>query len=391
MKGKYLLFTAALTVFLHSCQTDDAKPIDVKPSDLRILFIENSEGAPFSKFTGELKCIDPEGISLTEVTHNTSMSTGFISTSNDYSKVTFHASVNSPCLTRDIFSLDPITLSFERKTNSIARALTRGCQNLTTYSDPWLSPDGSAIAVVKSGGNRNDAVILDMDGQEEINLASIINLEIKDNYKPRWSPDGTKVAFATRHFTNDEKTEALWRVCVINRDGSNPIFIGSFSEAITTPIWSPDGSQIVYEVFKQDRTSLFGVDFRTSRIMNSDGTDDRLLAPQFESVFVENHAWFKDNKRLIANVRQDPNSAKNEIVIINTELGTHLQLTDMEPLEKSSLSLSPDEEWVLYVGSDPTKQPNSDNVWKIRVDGSENKRLTNINHVRTAQWVKVNL
>lgn len=395
MKGKHLPFIIALTAFLCSCKADDAKPIDVKASDLRILFIENSEGAQVGTFAGELKCIDPDGNNLTEVTSNTSINTAFISTSDDRSRVTFHASVKGPCLTRDVFSLDPITLSFERKTNSIARALTHGCRNLTTYSDPWLSPDGSAIVVVKSevtpDGINNDAVILGLDGQEEINLASIINLEIKDNYKPRWSPDGTKVAFTTRHFTNDEKTEALWRICVIGRDGSNPIFIGEFSDAITTPIWSPDGSKIVYGVYKQDLTSLIGADFQTSKIMDSDGRNDRLLAPQFESVFVQEHSWFKDSKRLIARVADDPNFTENEIVLINTESDTHLQLTNMEPLEKRSLSLSPDEEWILYVGSDPRRPEDSGNVWKIKIDGSENQQLTDINHVRMARWVKAGI
>ncbi|MBO3698297.1 PD40 domain-containing protein [Roseivirga sp. E12] len=388
MKGKLLLSIIVLSSLVFACSKDDPGPmVDPKPSDLRILFIENSEGAPISRFLGELKCIDAEGNNLTEVTSNSALSAVFVTSSDDFSKATFQAIIDNPCSPMDIFSLDTRTLSYERKTNSIGRALTHGCKDLTTYSDPWTSPDGSAIAVVKSDQNSNDIVILDRNGQEEINLSSIINLEIKSNYKPRWSPDGTKIAFSTRHYTNDEKTEAMWRICVINRDGTNPVFIGSFSAAINTPIWSPDGSKIIYHVFLQDPSDLFKTILDTSMIMNSDGTNNRTLAPQFEYVFIGNQSWFEDSKRVLSIVTTDPDLA-TEIVIIDAETGQHQQVTDVTPPLKTDISLSPDEEWILYVGSESTAQENTENVWKIRVDGSENTKLTDINYVTTATWVK---
>jgi Tol biopolymer transport system component len=63
--------------------------------------------------------------------------------------------------------------------------------------------------------------------------------------EPRWSPDGTRIAFACGDFEPD--------ICVINSDGTN------FSQLTTFPFpdWSPDGSAIVFQSSKGGLAGLY--------------------------------------------------------------------------------------------------------------------------------------
>ncbi|MBL8101715.1 MAG: PD40 domain-containing protein, partial [Anaerolineales bacterium] len=123
---------------------------------------------------------------------------------------------------------------------------------------PTIPP--TALPTAIGGGGGKIAFTSERDGSSEIyvvnadgsGLSPLAN-EITPKYDPSWSPDGEKIAFGT----NDNDSASLY---IMNADGSNPVKlidthdISTYDSATSdwrfevSPIWSPDGTKIAFEV-----------------------------------------------------------------------------------------------------------------------------------------------
>jgi WD40-like Beta Propeller Repeat len=87
-------------------------------------------------------------------------------------------------------------------------------------------------------------------------------------YSPRWSPDGKKLAFWIQHTSNGTPNYVLGVVDIITRTATNLCITsdpsgygGEFHEALPSPIWSPDGQQIIVESrYSEDHNRVILVD-----------------------------------------------------------------------------------------------------------------------------------
>ena len=137
-----------------------------------------------------------------------------------------------------------------------------------TSSDAWdieptWSPDGSKIAFSSNrSGNLSteasakvdyDIWVMNSDGT---GLSNLTNNPAYDG-KPKWSPDGTKIAFVSDRSGNLD----IW---TMNADGSNLKQLTDLTIIDTDPCWSPDGSKIA---FSSNRSNNFNI-----WTINSDGS-----------------------------------------------------------------------------------------------------------------------
>ncbi|MEY2471343.1 MAG: hypothetical protein QOK28_672 [Actinomycetota bacterium] len=117
-------------------------------------------------------------------------------------------------------------------------------------TDLEWSPDGTVFAY----GNSNQTITLmraDGSGATHISLPAVPG-------EPRWSPDGSSLAFATPSSGN-----AMW---IVNTDGSDAHAVTSSDTArIGVPSFSPDGTHLAFDV--QSSTSDSKID-----VMNVDGS-----------------------------------------------------------------------------------------------------------------------
>ncbi|HTG45375.1 MAG TPA: hypothetical protein VK633_12670, partial [Verrucomicrobiae bacterium] len=114
---------------------------------------------------------------------------------------------------------------------------------------PILAPDacntlptgkGKIAWDTARGLSQSNIFVMESDGSNPVNLTPLPSL----NSGADWSPDGTKIAFASDRDGNYE-------IYVMNADGSNQTRITNHPAADYDPRWSPDGTKFA---FVSDRT-----------------------------------------------------------------------------------------------------------------------------------------
>ena len=116
-------------------------------------------------------------------------------------------------------------------------------QRLAKLSDPQLSPDGGAVALVvtapvwKTDKHDTRIDVVDVAGGAKRTLTH----DREDVSSPRWSPDGTRLAFLAK----DDKTKQS-QIYVMPMAGGDAQRITDAKEGIDEFTWSPDGSRLAY-------------------------------------------------------------------------------------------------------------------------------------------------
>ena len=105
---------------------------------------------------------------------------------------------------------------------------------------PDWHPDGERIAFVsdRQGGKNRDIFVMDTDGN---NVQQITDLFFPIASKPKWSPEGTRIAF-------EAGSDKVRQIHIVNADGSHRwqvTDIGGKNKVILHG-WSPDGQHILY-------------------------------------------------------------------------------------------------------------------------------------------------
>jgi Tol biopolymer transport system component len=178
---------------------------------------------------------------------------------------------------------------------------------------------------------------------------------------PEISPDNKLIAFTYR---DKNKAAQIW---LMNRDGSNPheLYKSSSQEA-HDPTWSPDGTQILFAMGRGENNKLY--------IMGFDGRDPQVVNNSIDTRGRSD--WSSHN--LISFDMGGP--FQHDVYIMNADGSNLHKFSDGDNAQGASFS--PDGQWIAFTAYTDVANKNqaSCEIYIMRVDGTDRRRLTNNNY-----------
>jgi dipeptidyl aminopeptidase/acylaminoacyl peptidase len=242
---------------------------------------------------------------------------------------------------------------------------------MTLAGDPRLSPDGRTVAFVVTTVDEDENTypsaiwLVPADGSSKPRRFTFGK---RRDASPRWSPDGTRLAFTSTR--DNEKAAQLY---VLPVGGGEAQKLTDLRESVDEITWSPDGSMIAFTSRVRDdaydeeddrrreprritrlRYRLDSVGFTFDRprrlfVVPSDGSGkpEQLLSGDFEE---SGPAWSPDSKRIAfssARHRDWDTDLVNDIYLVSCKGGRPKRLTGTKD-GVSSPSFSPDGKRIAY-------------------------------------------
>lgn len=202
------------------------------------------------------------------------------------------------------------------------------------YSPAW-SPDGTKIAFSSERLGNTEIYVMDADGE---NLVQLTRHRATDD-SPSWSPDGRKIAF------DSDRDHLLGvgpgqigdtEIYVMNADGENVVRLTETAGRDVEPSWSPDGSKIAFASDRDRRVNL------EIYVMNANGKNPVRLTrnPGWDA----DPNWSPDGTKIAFESRRNENM---DIYTIEPDGGNLVRLTK-GPAVDNSPSWSPDGRKIAY-------------------------------------------
>jgi len=278
------------------------------------------------------------------------------------------------------------------------------------YEPAW-SPDRTKIAftsdrnmVLLANGNpdlNTEIYVMNANGSNLMRLTNDAppplgsNRPVSPDFKPSWSPDGTKIAFSHGVVVNNRIIR--YEIWVMDADGSNQMMLSASPFGIEIscdpqrikntgyagdfdPAWSPDGNRIAFWrriVGNPPSTSAPGISIPSGEIwvMDPDGSNQVRVSPtpadpdecprDFEP------AWSPDELRLAFYSLRDGGAP--EIYVMDADGSNQRRLTDDLSSNDRDPVWSPDGSQIAFRST----QQNLKRIAVIDSNGSAQTNLTN--------------
>lgn len=278
--------------------------------------------------------------------------------------------------------------------------------DLEWAADPQISPDGSQIVYQRRGMDKmtdrrtSRLWIINADGSGHMKLTGLDTNESS----PRWSPDGSRIAFASSAEDNGSEIYVYWidsgAIARITQLERSP---GSMS-------WSPDGTHIAFSMHVPESNPVLvkppkkpnGAEWaehpRVTQRLNHEADGTGYLEPGFSHLFVvpaeggtarqitsgdfhhdSKPVWSPNGTSLIFSANRHDTWAyerrNSEVYSVSVDDGTITPLTDREGPDQSP-ALSPDGQTIAYLGYDDQKQTYQiAHLYTMNPDGSGKKEI----------------
>lgn len=237
----------------------------IAPSGNRIAFISTYEGR------GSVYVINRDGSNLKRLTEpGNSKRNGYASWSPDGTKLIYTREYS---IVNDIYIMNDNGNDQKNLTNEWSSRQF----SLNLFSEfPW-SPDGKKIVFASNRDGSLKLYIMDKDGE---NLRQITNNPNGSDYGAVWAPNVNRIAYVSTGNVNGNTNIFTLN---LRSPRPKPHNITNNPYRNTSPVWSPDGTQILFVSNRDGSDELY--------IMNSDGSNVRRITHSAEPK--ENPSWLR--------------------------------------------------------------------------------------------------
>lgn len=267
---------------------------------------------------------------------------------------------------------------------------------LIGVEDPQISPDGRSVVYVRTRHNLDE-------NRTERSLWRIRKARSEPfthgiaDRSPRWSTDGTKIAFLR---TNEEKETQL---LVMPVDGGEPRAIAGPFKRMGAPVWSPDCSRLAFAAaiemdaaqttvafdekssarhivalpYKHDSIGLFDGKRMQIHVATLEGEVSLVARGAFDA---GTPAWSPDGKRLVfvANPGIGERLYANDLYAVHIEGGELQRLTSMDGIFDAPV-FSRDGLELAFIGYEDDKVisgARNRQLWCVPAGGGKPRSLT---------------
>ena len=215
-----------------------------------------------------------------------------------------------------------------------------------------LSPDGEQIAFIWDRDDQSDVYVMGSGGgwPRRISTRRAAAAYWADEV-PQWSPDGRFLAFTMQD-----------HVYIAPAAGGLPQKISDFAASASSPVWLPDGHQLVVSVERNDQVQLL--------LTDRDGRWPRQI------IQTPGDAWdakpSPDGRFLLFTHRPFDDLNRLDIWLVELETGQLRELTNTPKLRNWGGIWSPDGQQIAFI----SQRPAFNEVWLVRPDGSGLRQLS---------------
>lgn len=217
---------------------------------------------------------------------------------------------------------------------------------------PRVSADGTRVAFESTREGGRAVYIMNIDGSDQRRITPL-DMDIRN---ASWSPDGEYITFHAR------VPEGGWAVHTIKADGTDLKRL-SFGNGATDAwaSWSPDGKSIIFS----SNRAPHGPNYQTY-IVGADGSDERLFVTSRNRS--QRPVWSPDGTAFVVGSNRD---GKWEIYIDFADGSGSIRVTDDDRTDLEP-SWSPDGTKIIYTGDNG----NGDiGIYIVNADGTGGQRL----------------
>jgi tol-pal system beta propeller repeat protein TolB len=177
----------------------------------------------------------------------------------DFSATTYYASLSPDGHT--VYFVSKQTGSFEIYSMTVkGKDRQRLTKDIGSLYAPELSPDGQRVVFTKNG----DGIwVMGPEGEKPHRLTD------RDDIDPTWSPDGSRIAFASSRAGNRQ-------LFIMDADGSNIEQLTDLNNMGGRSTWSPDGKWIAFYRGPQGDHNIFIVNVETKEMTRLTNGGDNL-------------------------------------------------------------------------------------------------------------------
>ncbi len=270
-------------------------------------------------------------------------------------------------------------------------------------SDCQISPDGTSIVYsIQRVDRKTEKKYSNLWVVPTDRPARQFTFGDRTDSQPRWSPDGTEIAFLSNR--DDEKQPQIY---VIPFHGGEARRLTEVKGTITAFEWSPDGKNLVFALRKKDeeeierendeqKKKLGVVSRRITRVFyKGDGegflpkerchlwtvavqTGEATQLTTSDVYDEEDPSWSPDSSEIVfcSNHSKDPDLDPDaiDIYVIPAEGGDFRKI-ETPPGPKGAPKYSPDKKWIAYLGYEGKGLTwKNISLWVVAADGSGNAR-----------------